>query len=612
MRLFLLLFTTFLIRAYYCVSPNSKGDDKPLPTSQEKQNLTKTSTGAKPVQGVEQRPQRQQQTVASSTPKPEELTSLSDLKSKVDAPILKVGEYDFSALKSKADSTIFDAVGDYEGELPVLRLTPKVGVTAKRLVFDGQTLWTCQGPNDACLSAIFYLGQSGPVAATYSVKGRKVFEGYRKFSGGQWTSVNKEGLDELLEELKKDLGDAKKSDEDKAKHLPEATEPKNTPKESPEDISQEHGNEIGKENHDLSDDTHKENPTTPLSQPAVAKPPAKGPPSGQTANSDQKAKDTLESLQQTETAPHDQQTPTVKPKSQKTVSPGTQLTEAKQEQKPAANLQGTSENVQVQEEAKEEQSLTQSTPKTTKENVKEKCKPADKYVSSKPLGPAVLDITKLDSSKFSSFEYIYDDNLTQLIAPNKDTTVTRLMNDKEEVWTPGENEEFGYARVYLDENREPRVINVASTISSRIEYNYFAKNGTKWECARDHAEKLKALKVVPTSKSDISIDLEREEDTDECRVLNVELMNVPTRFHLPMPEYHANEVRYVEDLLWAASGNERCKSCAIYSKNDVRLLAIFIKKGDDLEHKYFEKVDETWKDLTHEAFFKKYNEMRNA
>ncbi|EKX73637.1 hypothetical protein BEWA_036730 [Theileria equi strain WA] len=115
-------------------------------------------------------------------------------------------QIDLLDLKSKADSTLFDADGDYEGEFPVLRLTPKTGVTAGKLTFNGQTLWTCQGPSDACLSAIFYLGTSGPVAATYTVKGRKVFETYRKFSGGQWTSVNKEGLDELLEELKKDLG----------------------------------------------------------------------------------------------------------------------------------------------------------------------------------------------------------------------------------------------------------------------------------------------------------------------------------------------------------------------------------------------------------------------
>ncbi|EKX72820.1 conserved hypothetical protein [Theileria equi strain WA] len=224
--------------------------------------------------------------------------------------------------------------------------------------------------------------------------------------------------------------------------------------------------------------------------------------------------------------------------------------------------------------------------------------------------PNTLDITKLDSSKFSSFEYIYDDNLTQLIAPNKDTTVTRLMNDKEEVWTPGENEEFGYARVYLDENREPRVINVASIISSKIEYNYFVKNGTKWEHTTECAEKTK-LKVK-VEKSDTPIDLAKTEDTDKCRVVNVELLNAPTRFHLPTPEYHSNNVKSGNKNIWTATGDERCMACAIYSKNGVSLLSLFIRAENELHHKYFEKSGKEWKDLTHEVFFKKYKEMRNA
>ncbi|EKX72736.1 hypothetical protein BEWA_012950 [Theileria equi strain WA] len=248
------------------------------------------------------------------------------------------------------------------------------------------------------------------------------------------------------------------------------------------------------------------------------------------------------------------------------------------------------------------------------EALKEDCRPIGKPednppVSSAPLEQNTLNISRVDQSNLKYFEYIHDDNLTQLIVPKKDVTVAKIVRGSDTVWTPSSGEKFEYSKLYLDKDRKLGLILITSNFSSDIKYNYFIKNGTKWECARDYAEKMKALKVK-VEKSDISIDLEREEDTDECRVIDVELLKVPTRFHLPKPEYHSNSVKSGEDVLWEAVGDEKCTSCAVYSKNGNHLLSLFIKDGDKSDYKHFEKVDGKWSSIEKDDFNKKYKNMQ--
>ncbi|EKX72251.1 hypothetical protein BEWA_047150 [Theileria equi strain WA] len=249
------------------------------------------------------------------------------------------------------------------------------------------------------------------------------------------------------------------------------------------------------------------------------------------------------------------------------------------------------------------------------EGLKEDCKPIGKPeenppVPSNPLEQNTLNISSLDSYRCQSFEYIYDDNHIKLIVPNKDISISKLLNGTEEIYTLPTGEILDHTKVYLNQYNDPGLILVASTVSSNTQYNYFVKNGTKWERAVEYVEKMKAIKIVSSSKTDTPIDLAKTEDTDKCRVVNVELLNVPTRFHLPNPECHSNNVRSGNKNIWTATGDERCKSCAIYSKNGVSLLSLFIRDGNELHHKYFEKSGKEWKDLTHEVFFKKYKNMQ--
>ncbi|AFZ80016.1 hypothetical protein BEWA_028660 [Theileria equi strain WA] len=262
------------------------------------------------------------------------------------------------------------------------------------------------------------------------------------------------------------------------------------------------------------------------------------------------------------------------------------------------------------------QSCNEETHENNLEALKEDCRPIGKPednppVSSAPLEQDTLNISRVDQSNLEYFEYTHDDNLIQLIAPKKGVTVAKIVRGSDTVWTPSSGEKFEYSKLYLDKDRKLVLIFVASTISSRIEYNYFAKNGTKWECARDYAEKMKSLKVVSSSKPDMSIDLAKVEDTDECRVVNVELMNIQTHFHLPKLGYPVKEVRDDEDVLWTSDGPGRCTGCAVYSKNDVRLLSLFVRDGNELHYKYFEKIDRKWNSIDNGDFNNKYNDMRS-
>ncbi|AFZ79701.1 signal peptide-containing protein [Theileria equi strain WA] len=231
-------------------------------------------------------------------------------------------------------------------------------------------------------------------------------------------------------------------------------------------------------------------------------------------------------------------------------------------------------------------------------------------VSSAPLEQDTLNISRVDQSNLEYFEYYYDDNLIQFIAPKKGVIVRKLVNDT--LWTPEKEEKFEYSKLYLDGNRKLGLILITSNFSSDIKYRYFIKSEIKWECARDYTEKMKSLKVVPAGKTDMSIDLAKVEETDECRVVNVELLKVHTRYYIPKLGYLVKEVTNGEDAIWTATGEERCTSCAIYSKNDVHLLALFIKSGNNSDNKYFEKVDGKWSFISKDFFFKKYDEMKSA
>ncbi|AFZ80281.1 signal peptide-containing protein [Theileria equi strain WA] len=659
MRLFLLLSTTFLITFCYCVPLNSKGNGykvtqhsrevnpasklpqvtqpipqkngESLPKPQEKRNVPKTSIGVpksfqppqgqvqvktgqptqrgvqdkpkespEPVRTSPRVPQRQQQTVASSTPKPEELTPLPDMKSKVDAPILKVGEYDFSVLKSKADSTIFDAVGDYEGELPVLRLTPKAGVTAKRLVFDGQTFWTCQGPSDACLSAILYFGESGPVAATYSVKGRKVFEGYRKFADGKWTSVNKEGFNELLEELKKDLGDAPVQT---SPQVPQK-KPRDNVQPSPQQAAKvETASEVKQEQRpatNLQGDVKKEQDS--MQAPASLKTEAK------------------------EEQPLTQTTPkSVKDNVEEKAKPAGDGKPLQEVPKDVAGSQGENpEDKSTKEESPqvhttiEESPVTQSAKQRTDQSAPVVAGPKNVF---SPSG--VIDISALDNERFQSFDYFFVGNAINLIVPKKDITVTRLVDGEGDIFILSSGETFQHARVYLNKDKKPELVLITiRTSSSILQKAYSRSEAGKWVPSNDKDAKIKNLMVTSEWVPNFEIDLALPSSTDKCTAFEVDLLGVTTKHFYPRPGHAVVGVRDGNKVLWASNQHTKedlcgyhdyCFFCLVYKKENVELLEMAVVERNLKAKKYFEKnADGEWTSIDKKEFDRKLNNLKTV
>ncbi|AFZ80943.1 signal peptide-containing protein [Theileria equi strain WA] len=454
-----------------------------------------------------------------------------------------------TSLASKVDTSLFDVESSVEGNVPVLKLTAKEGTSTNRLLYDGQTVW--EDDNKLCLSAILYMDEGKPTMTAIKAKGVKGganFTLYRYHDGKKWKDEREFQHKNKLAELRK-----------KYKHATPSTLDLSNPDTSKLDVHTETESGVSFKGYTPKNGYHIS--SVLYGESSVWK-----------VEAGQKCK-LVESY---------------------------------------AKYEITILRLEISESSETKSKYFEKTDGEWNELKKDQFYEKAKALIGESGKNASLNISTPNSSQCQSFDYYYDDNHIKLMVPKKNVSVSKLMNSLENVCILSAGETFDHVKVYLNKDGQPELVLVASNFSSDIKYNYFAKNGTKWECTLKYTEKLKALKIVPAKKTDISIDLNKAEDTNGCIVFNVEPLYVQTRFHLPKPDYHANEVKDGSKKIWKPSGDERCTSCVVYSNNNAHLLSLFIKDGENHDHKYFEKNGSNWKEISKDEFDKKYDEMKDT
>ncbi|EKX72115.1 signal peptide containing protein [Theileria equi strain WA] len=178
MRIFYTLLAIFLIRLVRC---GDKGSVRGVHNQQNLSTHTQPSqqgplktNGEVPQKGIVQintEPVTNLQGGVKQTPKPEQSASPS---------------------LDKVDSSLFTVLESLEGNVPVLKLKTKEGVTTNKLTFGKETVW--EDKKKLCSSALLYMDKGRPTLAvikTRSSSGTKSTV-YKYYDGNKWRD-DKEG-----------------------------------------------------------------------------------------------------------------------------------------------------------------------------------------------------------------------------------------------------------------------------------------------------------------------------------------------------------------------------------------------------------------------------------
>ncbi|EKX72589.1 hypothetical protein BEWA_050570 [Theileria equi strain WA] len=224
-----------------------------------------------------------------------------------------------------------------------------------------------------------------------------------------------------------------------------------------------------------------------------------------------------------------------------------------------------------------------------------------------------LDVVNLDSSNFTLFECNDNGNEIIFVIPRNDVSVDMVVCGETTIWTPGEDEEFEYAKLFLKDG-EPRIVFIAKSKDSTATGRWYARNGDVWENCKDtYQEKIKAIREeIPRTNSFI-LNLEEDKDTEECTIFDAKLIGAPMRLYFAKPEYSAEEVMYNRTSIWKGSKDELCTACDLYfNKGELSFLILSVKENDVIRYEYFETRGKEWKTMTSEEFNNRRKEAQTT
>ncbi|EKX72373.1 hypothetical protein BEWA_048400 [Theileria equi strain WA] len=218
--------------------------------------------------------------------------------------------------------------------------------------------------------------------------------------------------------------------------------------------------------------------------------------------------------------------------------------------------------------------------------------------TSLPSGPITMDVANLCSQNYNHFDYIYDDNYIRLFIPNEGVTVAKLVDGEHFIWMARPDERFEFAKAYINESNKPVLLVINKSDMFGISHLRYRKTWTKWMACQDYSNELDKLKVPVETTRKFFIDLEDEEDTEECIVFKERLLRVLTRHFFPKPGCLAKGIIHNGVTVWAAAEHEKCIACDFYPRRKENSLLVVIIKTDRKEYKYFELVGKVWTPIT--------------
>ncbi|AFZ79928.1 hypothetical protein BEWA_027770 [Theileria equi strain WA] len=228
-----------------------------------------------------------------------------------------------------------------------------------------------------------------------------------------------------------------------------------------------------------------------------------------------------------------------------------------------------------------------------------------------------LNISHPNRLLCKSFDYNFAGNAVQLIVPNKGISVSKLMYENGTVWTPGYDEEFGYAKTYLNKEGKAELVSVTLKTSSGILRRDYMKGYSGWTSCSNTEERMRSLRTSTTFKSNFTMDIALANSTKECSVFEVDLLGITIRHFFPKPGYVAEKVKDRNISLWErgqfeviGGSSDRCLFCLIYKNGDKELVEMILLENLSERGRYLEKVDRRWAKITRGEFDKKYYELR--
>ncbi|EKX73049.1 hypothetical protein BEWA_016100 [Theileria equi strain WA] len=224
--------------------------------------------------------------------------------------------------------------------------------------------------------------------------------------------------------------------------------------------------------------------------------------------------------------------------------------------------------------------------------------------------PNTLDISKPDKDRCNSFDYSLLGNAMKLVVPNKDVSISKLMNGSEEVWTAEEEEAFDHAEIYLNRDGRAELAVLILRTSSGLLRRDYARDENGWAVCDNSEEKMKNLKDITEWISDFNIDLSASKDTDKCSIFEVDLLGVTTRHFYPKPGHNIIEVKDGNNNLWTpVNTSDVCLFCLVYKKGDKELLEVAVTEDSSRRWKFFERVDGGWRSITEDDYDQNIKDM---
>ncbi|AFZ79713.1 signal peptide-containing protein [Theileria equi strain WA] len=245
---------------------------------------------------------------------------------------------------------------------------------------------------------------------------------------------------------------------------------------------------------------------------------------------------------------------------------------------------------------------------------------------------------KVDTSLFNVEEEKEDGVRILKLTAKAGVTAKKVKYDGERVWKDDERSCLS-AILYLDGEKPTLAVLVTRNAKYKLKRVYRYHNGKKWKRSRKskHKRKLKKLKKKltalkgkckpadkpvepqtflavappPFKTTPITLDL-ASPDQSTFEIGKSLIYGVSYRGFIPKDAFYIFSVMDAGVEVWTAGTGETSGLVNSYTKGDSSLITIGVDKGDDLEHKHFEKLDGKWREVTLGDFLNKLKEMNKS
>ncbi|AFZ80800.1 hypothetical protein BEWA_002070 [Theileria equi strain WA] len=215
--------------------------------------------------------------------------------------------------------------------------------------------------------------------------------------------------------------------------------------------------------------------------------------------------------------------------------------------------------------------------------------------------------SKVDSSLFTVLDS-FEDNVKVLKLLARDGAVAkRVKYDGEEIWSGVRRFSTflcSSALLYFDGDRPTLAVIKTNGLCNTEPTVYRYHDGTKWQShdAYWHKNELEALKKKCKPTTPITLDLSKDADKSKLEIRELLSRGVSVKEHFPNRGHHISSVLDAGATVWKSSGDEKCLLAECYTKGGLKLLYLEIDSGSGLNRECFEKVGETWKEITEDDF----------